>query len=902
MKRMIFALTASMMVSAHFGLSDAKKGLSLRWMPEARADAASSDLEANYEKALRDDPFTKEGGSYSYQDRRKFTAGTSISKEQDIKEMAGRAIWFKSSPNERLHTYYLAQKANFPIAWYSVLRADRKEGRFQTWGLINDPDCCVPGTAECNEKGLTFDGRPVTMEDTFGWEYCSGDEALLKSIRNPKANPWKDPACDDPTIQLADSFDKGPREDRCELAFGTPTGAVGFRKFPNPRFNPKLWEKVGGWEGYEKRMKTDALDASIEPPFRVGIACASCHAAFDPLHPPTDTAHPTWANIKAETGNQYLNISAIFGSGAKMDSLEFQIFTHGRAGTVDTSAVPNDFTNNSGTQNAIINLPKRPTFIEDVISWEPVQSCPAPSATCQEIKYKDGRTKFWNLTRGQKPVMHILKGGEDSVGPHLAVQRVYVNIGMCAEQCWVNHLTNLRELDPSQRGFGQTPFDIGQCRRDCASFRANEDRIMDIVSYLLSRRPTDLKDAKFSTAPEEVRDVQLTEFLGEKYKADGDELVSRGKTIYAERCARCHSSQNSNKQDLVEVTDDFSGVDFLKTETLANGEILRKDWLGNEKSTSQSELGTYACRSMHSNHMRGHVWEQFGSEKNKARPMTVTGLRSQVREGGPGYFRNISLLNVWAHAPFLHNNAVGPELCGAPKGLAPEENTWRTSVDGHQLAPANYNCEASFDPSVEGRFELFDKSMDEILTAPEQRRKKIAKTDKDIIFPLGVQLKVFKGSSMLGTAPLYLVIPKGFSVNEIGSFDIKSFLVDLYGALPYYEAIASAVAKSNEEAERKAREAYDQYWLSRTTNDKDVAAVLSKTSQETFAAFASVFAQKTDMKTYLESIKKNENDRLHTYLRYYSNCDANAENAGHNFGTNLSQEDKNALKAFMANF
>ena len=38
----------------------------------------------------------------------------------------------------------------------------------------------------------------------------------------------------------------------------------------------------------------------------------------------------------------------------------------------------------------------------------------------------------------------------------------------------------------------------------------------------------------------------------------------------------------------------------------------------------------------------------------------------EANGGGRGYYRNISLVNAWAHAPFMHNNAIGPELCGNP--------------------------------------------------------------------------------------------------------------------------------------------------------------------------------------------------------------------------------------------
>src|SRR3546814_11215517 len=96
--------------------------------------------------------------------------------------------------------------------------------------------------------------------------------------------------------------------------------------------------------------------------------------------------------------------------------------------------------------------------------------------------------KCWRKGVAQETVHHILKGGEDSNGFHEAIQRVYFNIGSCSEQCWVNHITDLRQLDPQGRNFGQSPFDNAQCRRDCPAFRAIEDRTGDLGAFLLSRR------------------------------------------------------------------------------------------------------------------------------------------------------------------------------------------------------------------------------------------------------------------------------------------------------------------------------------------------------------------------------------------------------------------------------
>src|SRR3546814_17342654 len=81
-----------------------------------------------------------------------------------------------------------------------------------------------------------------------------------------------------------------------------------------------------------------------------------------------------------------------------------------------------------------------------------------------------------------------------------------------------------------------------------------------------------------------------------------------------------------------------------------------------DAATFASEIGTNRCRSLHSNHMAGHIWEQFGSETLRARPPDPS-LR-EAHDGGRSYYRNISLPSLWAHAPLMHNNAVCLTICG----------------------------------------------------------------------------------------------------------------------------------------------------------------------------------------------------------------------------------------------
>src|SRR5438552_2185344 len=88
--------------------------------------------------------------------------------------------------------------------------------------------------------------------------------------------PYKESQCDDAPSNSNDP-QKGQRESPCGLEFGTSSGAMGIRKFPNPRFDLAKWKQVNGgdltsWKGFDKEVKPEIFhsklrDGSIEPPF-----------------------------------------------------------------------------------------------------------------------------------------------------------------------------------------------------------------------------------------------------------------------------------------------------------------------------------------------------------------------------------------------------------------------------------------------------------------------------------------------------------------------------------------------------------------------------------------------------------------------------------------------------------
>ncbi len=792
-------------------------------------------------------------------------------------ERAGREIWYKATAgNSRFHTYTFQQRIGVLIDWYRVLRSDERGDRFAAWGIINDPGCCVPGSKDCPAK---------SPEETYGFDWCPGDELLLQSVGR---NDYRDPACDfteapaDPGDIHHRSTDQ--RQSSCDLAFGTSTGALGIRKFPNPRFDRRRWLDVNGtlasWEGYGRKLSTDKAssdsnvshlaDGSIEPPFLIGISCGSCHIAFDPLNPPDDPAHPQWANIKGAVGNQYTRISEILSSGMTASSLEFQVFSHARPGTSDTSAVPTDQINNPGTINALINIRQRPTFQNEVVNkWRKVSECPAGQAGPAGQKGKDasdpcwcepGRDgKCWLRSTQTETVHHILKGGEDSIGVLEAIQRVYFNIGSCAEQCWVNHLTDLRQIDPQQRNFGQTPFDIGQCRRDCPNFRAVEDRLQDIMNFLTSAEThaTDLQVARENELRKSKPNARYgrAEFVADLEKEFGAGAVDRGREIFARDCARCHSSIEESAGG------PFANRDVLEIDQKTG---LRADWMGNDKATPVSGVETFGCRALHSNHMKDHVWQEYGSETLRSRPPDPA-LHESL-DGGRGYYRNISLLSLWAHAPFLHNNALGPELCGKPANSA--NDFYRSpyaTADGRKLEGAGIPACWKFDPSVKGRFELYKASMHDLLN-PEQRVPKITRFSDDVSIAFGPRL--WDGKQEQQVVGFSLTIPAGATAGALGNFQHKQFADDLVLSVLHPDDLRASLNKRFGEQQG-------------TVLFTELSAVRAEIMK--------------DPETMVEEIRKRP-----LLLEAYSSCASLVENQGHKFGDALSAADKKALTAFLA--
>lgn len=405
-----------------------------------------------------------------------------------------------------------------------------------------------------------------------------------------------DPGCE----QATEPDEYGLWLDKCKDPHST--GIIGMRKFENPNFVPAQWD-----------AQKYSQDPTIEPPYRIGLSCAICHVAFNPLNPPKDTEKPRWENLVSALGNQYIEEGKLFANNLKPDNFVWQVINAQPPGTSDTSRIGNDHINNPNVINAIFNLSDRPKH-EEVMN--------------------DGQ---------KQAVNHILKDGADSIGVANASLRVYVNIGTCSDYWLTLH-------EPLLGRTPQRPFDINKARKECVDWRKTEARMADAEAFLKTLTPMHLKDAPG----------------GEAILTKNESVLERGKVAFASSCAQCHSS----KQPPADIAIDSDKAKQWYLDSVRSADFLDHNFLSDDKRYPITLIGTNAARALGTNATYGHIWEQFSSKTYKELPspgkLTLDNpfdksqpIQFNVPAGGLGYYRTPTLVSVWATAPLLHNNSLG---------------------------------------------------------------------------------------------------------------------------------------------------------------------------------------------------------------------------------------------------
>jgi hypothetical protein len=537
-----------------------------------------------------------------------------------------------------------------------------RQNRWQELGLVNEP--CFEQASGPNPQryGLWLDTRSAS---------CPQD-------------PFENDTKYKPVLVGA----RGQNGVAAGSLYGYATGVVGLRLFPNPAFDKAAeakWDPVRFYTDPSYYKSKDLIR-----PYRVGMSCGFCHVGPNPVKPPVDPEKPTWANLSSNVGAQYFWIDRIFTWEADPSNFVFQLFHTSRPGSLDTSLVSTDNINNPRTMNAVYGLLSRLELGEHYGKEQLAggglnnkQFNDFPNNGALGVLFDAPNTVF---------APHVLKDGADSVGALGALNRVYLNIGLFSEE-WLTHFNAL------VGGKQPSPIEIAVNRKNSSYWNATEAQTLDVALFFLK-----------TTAAHHLSDAPG----GAAYLTEPAAVVTRGKEVFADRCARCHSSKFPdapaganpgacqgagyldcwNKYWAWTETDNFKSQ--MKPIVLAK-DFLQDNYLSTDLRVPVTLLETNACSPLATNGLRDNVWDNFTSESYKTLPSIgtilvtnpFTGAESAylMPGGGRGYTRVPSLISVWSTAPFLLNNSLGV-----------------------------------FDssPSVEGRMRSFQNSIEQLLW-PERR-------------------------------------------------------------------------------------------------------------------------------------------------------------------------------------
>ncbi|MGA7414795.1 MAG: hypothetical protein WBW33_30275 [Bryobacteraceae bacterium] len=575
------------------------------------------------------------------------------------------------------------------VSSYPSLKFGR-QNRWNYLGLVNEP-CYEKATGpDSNRYGLWLDKRRAD---------CGPD---------PFENEQKYPG-----VQI------GARGKTVPVGslYGSGTGIVGLRLFPNPDFDEAAAKK---WD--PKRYYEDPsyyLSKTLIKPYRVGMSCGFCHVGPNPVKPPEDPENPKWENLSSNVGAQYFWIDRIFSWDADQSSFAYQLFHTSKPGSLDTSLVSTDNINNPRTMNAVYSLGPRLAIAK---RWgkETLAGGGLNNKQFNDFVKEGPLTEFY-----QKPDTvwspRVLKDGSDSVGALGALNRVFLNIGLFSEE-WLLHFNAL------VGGKKTTPIEIAVARKNSAYWQATESQTPNMALFFLK-----------STAPHHLKDAPG----GAAFLSKDAAQLKRGKIVFAETCARCHSSKAPTPAEGVD-PGGCSGANYLdcwnrywawtKTddykkkmrEIVLKDDFLDGNYLSTELRVPVTLLETNACSPLATNAIGGNIWDNFSSQTYKQlpsvgtitvhNPFTGEPRSYQMPAGGRGYTRPASLISVWSTAPFLLNNSVG---------------TFNPS------------------PSVEARMGSFQNSIEQMLW-PEKREKDSVLGDK------------VPGVIARTTARSYLRVPAGY--------------------------------------------------------------------------------------------------------------------------------------------
>jgi hypothetical protein len=725
----------------------------------------------------------------------------------DGNEVKGRNMWnVWTGGNDRLWNHM----TEFTFGAFDLLKilsshpsqGYSRTNRWEYLGLVNEP-CFEPAKgADKNRRGLWLD---VRSKD------CAADPFENESKYPGVAIGARGKPLGDGTTNPVASY------------YGYASGVMGLRLFPNPDFDEKA---AKAWD--PERYYTDPAyynRKDLVRPYRVGMSCGFCHIGPSPVNPPADPNNPKFANLSSSVGAQYMWVDRLFIVNANKPegrtNYMYQLAHTFRPGAMDTSLISTDGINNPRTMNAVYSFMARMGMAKK-IGHEQLAGGERDNKQFNDVVSSGPLLDFYNKKDQTVLTPHVLKDGADSVGLLGALNRVYLNIGLYSEE-WLRH------FNPVVGGKDITPIKIADAQKNSSYWQATEAGTPNTALFFLkAAQPDRLKDAPG----------------GEQYLNADAATLEQGKTVFADTCARCHSSKAPAPPADLKLTQ-CNGAGYLAcfkrywtwTQTddykaqmrkiVQEEDFLKDNYLSTDARIPVTLLRTNACSPLATNALGGNIWDNFSSQSYKQLPSVGTVTFSDPYTGAPvpyvmpaggrGYTRVPSLISAWSTAPFLLNNTVGP---------------------------------FNISPSVEARMKVFEASIEQMLWPEKRERDSVLgnkvpgtidrTTERSFVtVPLGYVPEALQPLQGLAHRWLpWLVkdggdivlgpIPKGVPVNLLANLKLRAESDNVADKLAHVKDVGTLLLKLKGDLATLPKDASDEVLRDKFANLREPMMKLSK--------------------------------------------------------------------------
>jgi mono/diheme cytochrome c family protein len=160
-----------------------------------------------------------------------------------------------------------------------------------------------------------------------------------------------------------------------------------------------------------------------------------------------------------------------------------------------------------------------------------------------------------------------------------ATLRVYVNIGSYSQH-WLQQHNALIGLTK------QKPFSVKTAQENSVYWLATQQKFENIAKFF-----TRLKSFRLEDAPG-----------GKEYITKDEAVMKRGKIVFGENCAQCHSSKRPPAG--------ANEMDWFRQEAL-KPDFRDNNFYSDDKRYPVTIIQTNAARASGTNAKRGHIWDSF---------------------------------------------------------------------------------------------------------------------------------------------------------------------------------------------------------------------------------------------------------------------------------------------------